>query len=118
MSRSARMGFGVIPLTETPSTLFGADNRASITIGPQRYGHVWKITRITVSTTSVVNTQMRMHLNTESPTAFLDGSYSGNSDTNDTSITLQSLDKLIFVWTGGDIGASAQVGLYGTVETA
>jgi hypothetical protein len=104
------------PLNTSVSAVFSAAGIARARIGPTVYGENWRIRRMTVSTTSTVDTDVRVYLNSEIDTQLVAGSFSGNQDFNETDLTLQTLDNLIIVWVGGSIGANASFLLQGTVE--
>lgn len=113
-----------ISLQTSITATFGADSAggtvARTQIGPTVYGSEWDIKRVVVSTTSSgLNGSSRfyMYLNSESPSALLDGTYSGDQDVNETSLHLRTGDNLICVWTGGDDGAIATAIIIGEVET-
>ena len=114
----------VLPLQASQSASFVADGQSSIArvwIGPSVAGTKWMIKRITVSTNSpgVLDgaSRCRVYLNTETPTALIGGTYSGDQDTNETDVKLYETDKLIVVWTGGDIGSIATVFVQGEYDT-
>jgi hypothetical protein len=83
--------------------------------GPTVFGSRWEITSISVSTTSTAlsSSVFKLYRNNEGPSGFLEGTYSGDSDTSDTNLILGTLDKLIFVWTGGTLGSYATGSLRG-----
>jgi hypothetical protein len=113
----------VLKLASSNSAYFvidGASTRAQLIIGPDIYGVIWYVERIVVTTNSSQTngqSRCRVYLNTESVTALLDGTYSGDQDVNETKLTLMAGEKLFVVWTGGDFGALATIIVSGTYET-
>jgi hypothetical protein len=89
---------------------------ATVQMGPQRYGENWSVNSSSISTTSALPTSCRMYRNMVSPSAFLDGTASANLNVSNVPVELQSLDKLIFVFTGGTMGSAATVVLNGSVN--
>jgi hypothetical protein len=87
--------------------------------GPTVFGTSWELDTVSVSTTStaLLSSVFSLYVNTESPSGFRGGTYSGDRDT-DTSpnISAGNLDRLIFVWTGGTLGTWATGTLTGTVK--
>lgn len=104
------------PLNTSVSATFGANGTARARIGPQVYGENWRVRRMTVSTNSLTDTDVRVFLNFEIDTQLIAGSFSGNRDFNETDITLQTLDAFIVVWTDGSPGSNASFLLQGVVE--
>jgi hypothetical protein len=90
---------------------------ARVTLSPTVFGTEWDVKRMSVSTTSVAQTTLRTYRNIETPSAFIDGTSKANANISNMEIHLQTLDKLIFVFTGGDIGAIATAIVDGTYET-
>jgi len=106
-----------IALNEYVRATFDASGIARATIGPQIYGTKWLVDRINVTSTSVLSSQCRVYLNAEVDTALFTGTYSGNQDSDDSDFTMDTLDKLIFVWSGGTVGAVATAIVTGKIET-
>jgi hypothetical protein len=102
------------PLDTNRNTTFGLNGVARLEIGPVVFGETWRIRRMTVSTDSTSNTDVRVYLNAEIDSRMVAGSYSGDRDFNETDITLQTLDKLIVVWVDGTPGSHASFLLQGT----
>jgi hypothetical protein len=102
------------PLDTNRTATFNASGIARLEIGPAVFGESWRIRRMTVSTDSALNTDVRVYLNAEVDSRMVAGSYSGDRDFNETDITLQTLDKLIVVWISGTPGANASFLIQGT----
>ena len=91
-----------------------ANGRASATKGPAKYGDSWDVESFSTSTTSVLETQLRIFLGPEQQSAQKASTYSGNSDTaGGTALKVQSQEKLLFVWTGATPGARCVCTVYG-----
>lgn len=94
------------------SATVGADGRATVTVQPLRAFETWHVTKITVNNNgSVLVPAARVYRGFESPTALVEGSYSGTLDSSDTNIMLETGESLICVWEGRVVGtAGADVG--------
>lgn len=104
-------------LLESNSDTFDANGVATARKGPNAYGDVWTITRVVISTTSVLQTTAKMYLNSILADNLIDVSAMGNADISDTSdINLGTTEKLIVRWTGGTPGTIATMVLYGIAE--
>lgn len=102
------------PLDTNRTAIFSALGIARLEIGPVIFGETWRVRRMTVSTTSAANTDVRVYLNAEIDSRMVAGSYSGDRDFNETDITLQTLDRFIVVWVSGTPGALASFLVQGT----
>ena len=107
----------MITLDVLRSTVFDANGEARITIFPDRARDVWKIWRYVVNTTSLGQTRCFVYRGSEQTGAHIDFTRTGNNDVSenvrDTEIDFGR--PLIFVWTGGDVGAEASVSILGEV---
>src|SRR3546814_6902658 len=56
--------------------------RAETSIGPARYGDIWKVVLITTQSTSTTDVELRLYRNVESPGSMIDSTYSGRSATS------------------------------------
>lgn len=106
-----------IPLATSAQAVFTAAGVATATLAPTVFGSSWNVERIIISTTSALASKFTVYKNVISPAGQLDSTDSGNGDTDETSIDLQTLDTLYFVWSGGTPGARATVSIYGTMDT-
>jgi hypothetical protein len=87
---------------------FDAGGIATVRFGPVPPGGRWRITNLSVSTTSALRTTARVYKNAVSPAQQRDVSVSGgNSDSSDTVHELLAGETLIVQWTGGTPGATA-----------
>lgn len=86
-------------------------------IGPQTYGHEWRVARMVTTTNDFANrNELRVYLNGESLNRMLAGTYNANQDFNETDLTLQTLDTLIAVWTKCAPGTICNLQLQGTIR--
>lgn len=65
----------------------------------------WTVTRWTVSSTSTTETEARVYRNQESPSNFVEGTYSGRQDASDTNQAIGSGEHLVCVWSGATPGS-------------
>lgn len=97
--------------------IIAADGTATVRLGPEVYGDVAIVTRVNVSSESVLTTTGTLYLNTVSPTTQIDTSANANADTSDTSnIDLGTTEKLVFRWRNGTPGTVCTMTLYGIAE--
>lgn len=76
----------------------------------------WRVTRIAVTCSSAVTEpEARVYVNTEAPTAFVGGTYTGSNDASDENLTLRPGQRLICRWRDGDPGAVATLSVFGEV---
>lgn len=88
--------------------------RATASIGPFRYGDIWKVVLLTTQSTSTTDVELRVYRNVESPGSMIDSTYSGRSATSPCEVWLKSGETLVAVWTKGDIGAVHTLRIEGT----
>lgn len=95
----------------------GITGTATVTIGPYRYGESWYINLITSQIQSTHQSTLKIYRGVISNTSIVAGTYSGNFDTasGGSNIELKNGDKLVFQWTGADIGADCQARIEGTL---
>lgn len=101
------------PLEEDRQVTLSATGSGSAQIGPTRSRQRWKVTSVTVSTSTATNMpEARLY----SPSGtLLGGTYTGSQDTTDVDITLHFGARIRVDWTGGDPGARATVSVAGTI---
>ena len=104
-----------VPLDVARSAQFDANGETRLQIGPTVYGHSWNVKRMVTTSDSTTEVECRVYLHGEAPNALIAGSYAGRQDFNETDITLQSLDKLVVVWSQGEPDKFATIQLQGTV---
>lgn len=79
-----------------------------------RYGEEWRITRMTVqSTSSTLVPTARVYRGSEAASNLIDGTFTGNQDSSDTSIRLMSGETLLAVFEGGDVGSQCTLNVFG-----
>lgn len=93
-------------LSEFVTAIADSTGRATATTGPRKYGDVWHITSITTESTSTTDVQLRVYRNAESPSARIESTYAGKSDTSPCDYTFKAGEKLVYVWSGASPGAS------------
>jgi hypothetical protein len=88
---------------------------ARVVVGPGRSFERWRITNTAISTTSAASTAFKLYRGpSEVPTNLIDlSNHNGNGDVSDSIIDLSPGEKLLGVWTGGDVGASATITVTG-----
>lgn len=108
------------PLNASDTAQFVSDGKggtvARLSLGPQKYTESWDVRTASISTTSVAQSTCRMYHSFESPNSFIDGTSKANLNVSNIETVLGSLERLLFVFTGGDMGAYATVALNGTMD--
>lgn len=108
-----------IQLAESGSVTLDASGNGTVTIGPYRANQVWKVSIISVMTsTATLSPQARVYLGSRA--TYLGGTYTGDNDSSEYAqpVILRRGQQIIVDWTGGDVGATATVNLYGLAEVA
>ena len=106
-----------VPLDVSVSATAGADGIARAQIGPTIYGHTWEVRRIVTTTNDfVLRNELKLYLNAENLGRMIGGSYNGNQDFNEDDFTLQTLDKLIPVWSLCTTGTICTLQLQGLIH--
>src|SRR3546814_2441883 len=77
--------------------------RAEASIGPARFGDIWKVVLMTTQSTSTTDVELRIYRNVESAGSMIDFTYSGRSATSPCEVWLRSGERIVAVWTKGDI---------------
>jgi len=96
-----------------------ASGTATVSTGGVPPWKVWRITRTSVTTTSVARTTATLYRNSISAANVIDSAaISGNNDTSDTVYEIRSGEQLIVVWTGADVGASCTATISGVQTDA
>lgn len=105
-----------LPLDESATVTFDSTGSGTAYLGPNVYGTSWSLTRITTSCTSPNTNQVTfiVYKNFISPGTQIGGTYSGQQDSDDTTVDLKCGDALVCIWTGGNPGDSGTVSLFGT----
>ena len=98
-----------VPLFKEATAFLSDDGtgtgRCTAQLGPEKYGDTWQIKLMTtMNPATTTDVQLRVYRNSETMGNMVDSTYSGRQDTSPCDITLRNGEKLIFVWTKGDIG--------------
>lgn len=108
---------GTVALNESITATAGPDGIARAELGPKVYGHEWAVTRLTTTTNDFANrNELHVYLNGESLGQMVAGSYNANQDFNDDDFTLQTLDRLIIVWSKCTPGTFCTFQLQGVIK--
>jgi hypothetical protein len=101
-----------LALRETLRATFGSNGEAtgSISVGPNQR---WQVTLMNTRTSSSVQTHVTVYRGAVGGPR-LDFSRTGNDDTSNTDFELQQGENLVAHWTGGTVGASAQLDIEGS----
>lgn len=103
-------------LRESGNGTADANGRAQCTVQPMRYGEEWRITRMTVQSTSTTLTPTaNVYRGSEAASNLIDGTWTGTRDSSDTSIRLMSGEALVCVFEGGDVGSQCTFNVFGEV---
>lgn len=106
------------PLMEYVTATAGADGRAVVSTGPQKFGDSWEVKSLATTTTSTAQSQLRVYRGVESDSALVASSYSGNQDNaGGSSILVPGQDKLVFVWSNADPGSVCTCRLEGDLNS-
>lgn len=104
-----------VPLDISAQAQFASDGTATVTLGPNTFGHSWKVALIGISSTSVAETEFFLYQDFVSPGRNIGGSWSGNKDFDGGERPLSYGQKLIGTWINGDPGTWATMIVQGTV---
>jgi hypothetical protein len=91
--------------------------RASAMLGPEKYGDIWHVILMTTTSNSSTDCQLRVYRNLESNGAMIDSTYAGRQATSQCDYILRGGEKIVAVWTKGDIGATSTIRLEGTISS-
>jgi hypothetical protein len=109
MPRTAR-------LNEQASVKLNAGGTGTAQLVPSRL-ETWTVTRIAVSASSnTLEPVAQVYVASVSPGNLLAGTYTGSLDSSDENQVLSPQEPLLCVWTGGDVGATATLSVFGTRE--
>jgi hypothetical protein len=90
-----------------------ASGKAVCQVQPLRAFESWKITNTAVQSTSTAIPTVKTYRGGESPSSFLEGSYTANFNSSDTVIDLNNGERLLVVFEGCTPGASCSVSVSG-----
>lgn len=95
-------------------TLDGA-GQGTLLAGPGKYGETWNITRITTNGNSTLDPDLRIYRGAPGGTSMLDTTARGNGDVSETSLTVQSGERIAAQYTLGTAGAIMNLFLEGDI---
>lgn len=106
-----------LDLLKSGQATIGANGIGTVTIGPERGGESWRITRMSVQCTSVLQTEVRIYRDIISTLKMLFNSKSGNSDvaSGDPPLDIPSNGHIVIEWRNGTPGAIGTVVVEGKV---
>jgi hypothetical protein len=97
------------------------DTIAQVELSPYVYGVTWHIESYRIRTDSAQTygpSKFYLYRDFVTTTNEVDSTYDGDSSTDPAAnVDLTGSQKVIAYWTGGDLGAIAQITLRGTIET-
>ncbi len=107
---------GQFRLDESATCTFDAAGAGTSFIQPTGARESWRVSFITVNSSSVTLVPVVMfYRGSIAPSNFVAGSFSGTLDVDSLpNISLRSGERLIAVWTGGDVGATGTFRVEGT----
>lgn len=101
-----------VPLTKFEQATVGANGSARVTITVPGHGVSWRITTISVLSTTTDDSEARVYKNGGG--ALIAGTYSGAMDTAGGEVLLASQENIHCVWTNATPGSTVQLSLFGT----
>lgn len=107
----------MIPLDKFLKATFNASGEARIIALPDRARDVWKVSRYQCHTDSTTATRLTVYKGTELQGSRVDFTKRGNDDISENFHTFDVRfgQPLVFVWTGGTSGKTAEISIYGEV---
>lgn len=97
-------------LNESNTATANAAGKAVCQVQPLRAFETWHVTNTSVQSTSTVNVPtVKLYRGSESPSSFLEGTYTGTFNATNTTIDLESGQRLLAVFENCDVGASCTV---------
>ncbi len=102
-----------VPLWESGNATVDAAGRAMVRIANLVAFEQWTVKQWTVSNTGDSETEARVYRNQESPSTFLEGTYSGRQDASNTDQRFQSGEAVVCVWRGATPGSRCVFSLSG-----
>lgn len=91
--------------------------RAVAMLGPEKYGDIWHVTLMSSTSDSLTDVQLRVYRNIESAGAMIDSTYAGRQATSVCDYILRTGEKVVAVWSKGDIGSNMSIRLEGTISS-
>lgn len=109
-----------VPLLTSGNVKLNNSGAGTVALGPN-VGQRWDLSLASITTSTSTNIpQCSIFIGgAPTPDAFVDGTYTGNLNSSDavSSYPVTPGQKVYAVWSGGDVGAIAQLVLRGTVTT-
>lgn len=91
-----------------------ATGKAVCQVQPLRAFESWRITTTAVqSTSTLLVPTVKLYRQSESPSTFIEGSYTGTFNSTSNEIELQNGERLLAVFEGADVGAQCSVSVTG-----
>lgn len=102
-------------LLASDSKVANAAGKAICIVQPLRAFESWEITNTAVQSTSTTVPTVKTYRGGESPSSFIEGTYTGNFNASNTRIDLANGERLLAVFEGCTPGASCTVSVSGNV---
>ena len=101
-------------LNEGGSVKLDATGAGTVTLQPSGL-ETWNLTRYAVhTTTNVLEPTAILYVGSVAAVNILDSTYTGSGDSGDTDQQINPAQPLLCVWSGGDVGATATLSVFGT----
>lgn len=108
----------MIQLANSVTATFNTSGIAIARIGPTRPNQTWHVTRVSTMIGLGANKleELRLYLNFESPTCYLDGTKRAYQDTSETNITIAPQETMVMVWSKGTPGTTVTAFIVGSIN--
>lgn len=101
-------------LLDANTATANAAGKATCQVQPLRAFESWKVTNTAVQSTSTTKVPtVKLYRGSESPSNFIEGSYSAQFNSSDTVIDLNNGERLLVVFENCDVGAVCTVSVSG-----
>lgn len=90
-----------------------ATGKATCVVQPLRAFESWEITNTAVQSTSTTVPTVKVYRGSESPSSFIEGSYTATFNSSNSQIDLNNGERLLVVFEGCTPGASCSVSVSG-----
>jgi hypothetical protein len=101
-------------LQKSNTVAANAAGKAVCQVQPLRAFERWRITNLSVSSTSTnLVPTVKLYRNSETPSALIDGSYTGTFNSRSDETFLEVGERLLAVFEGSDVGALCTVTITG-----
>lgn len=108
-----------VRLQDSKRVILAAGGVGTVTFGPGRPGEVWTVNRVSCQVgTTVLESQFKLYRGSVGVASYISGTISGSTGDTDDGINeaLNAGEYLSAQWTGGDVGATATVTYWGTID--